>query len=176
MAAAVLASSKGNRLSAGQEANRRAPRVFAAAPESRPMADTPTGGPKLKAESPPRRAMGGMGSGSRMRNRAPLRLLSSLRGAGTLIWNGRSVAAAYELDVFAVGDAHLATGTLEGDFSGGMPDEGAPPADDARLTLSDGRQFEVEIVHVEVDAVEFEARRPSELAAWVDAPHPAHRD
>lgn len=174
--AGVLTSPKGNRLSAGEDANRRAPRVFAPAPESHAMGGSSQGVPPPKTQTAPKRSMGGMGAGGRMRNRAPLRLLSSLRGTGTLSWDGGSLPATYELDVFSAGETHLATGTLEGEFSALSPiDEGEPFVGEVRLTLADGRQIEVELVHIEPGGAEFEARRPSDIADLSPAPHASHK-
>ena len=97
-----------------------------------------------------------------MRGRPRLKLLGALRGAGTLVWPGGSIEAAYELDIFGSGDARSASGNLEGDFSAvPAPDPDDPdtaPITGARLRLDGGHEIAIEITALEPDVVEFEAQ------------------
>jgi hypothetical protein len=93
------------------------------------------------------------------RNSAPLRLISALRGQGTLTWSGGSVSAAYELDLFDRGAVHLASGNLEGDFSSLMAkdDGAAAQAGGGRLRLDDGREVDIVLISLDPAGADFEA-------------------
>jgi hypothetical protein len=94
-----------------------------------------------------------------------MKLLAALRGEGALVWSGGSIAATYELDLFASGPTKTASGQLEGDFSALV--DGMPTAVDeasalgASLRLDDGREIEIDLVSLEPSVAEFEARGSS---------------
>jgi hypothetical protein len=102
------------------------------------------------------------------RGRPKLKLMGSLRGAGTLVWADGEAAATYELDVFGAGAALSVSGSLEGDFAalvpapppppeaGEEPAEAAPPA--ARLRLDGGRELSVTLVSLDPGGAEIEAQ------------------
>jgi hypothetical protein len=94
-----------------------------------------------------------------------MKLLAALRGEGALVWSGGSIAASYELDLFASGPMKTGSGQLAGDFSALVDrtpsalDE--PSAVAAHLRLDDGREIEIDLVSLEPSAAEFEARGSS---------------
>src|SRR5580698_1900299 len=91
----VLDSPRG-RLTAGKAANRRAPRVFEAVPESDTMSANPTDGgtsPPKSGGRPPKSWAG----------RSRMKLVGALRGKGALLVAERTVPASYEMDVFDLG-------------------------------------------------------------------------
>jgi hypothetical protein len=141
------------------------------------MGASSKGAPEPKTDPAPRRTSPAPVSWSargNMRGRARLKLLGSLRGAGALVWSGGVIPAAYELDVFAGGETRSASGNLEGDLSA-LPTQ-APDAPDAtllsgvRLRLADGRELAVDLVSLEADFAEFEARLTAADTDLVPAP------
>ena len=116
--------------------------------------------PRPEAATPPpapAKPRGGSSWGARSFNRdgAKLKLMGSLRGDGLLILADRSISAAYELDIYGRnGGTRSASGHLEGDFAA-LVDADAPAA---RLRLSDGVEFEIELTDLEADLAEFETR------------------
>jgi hypothetical protein len=92
--------------------------------------------------------------GRSWRGRAQLKLVGAQRGAGTLVWSGRAIPAAYELDVFSQGETHSVQGKLDGDFSELV--DGEESGGRARLRLDDGREIEIDVVDLEPDGADFE--------------------
>ncbi|HEX7761186.1 MAG TPA: hypothetical protein VF459_16890 [Caulobacteraceae bacterium] len=87
--------------------------------------------------------------------RAKLKLIGSLRGAGSLIWSGGATPAAYEIDLFANGDQRSASGNLEGAFA--VLAAGDPASEDLLLKLQDGREVAIQVAEFEPDFAEFES-------------------
>ena len=106
---------------------------------------------------------------------AQLKLLTTLRGEGALVWSGGSIVATYELDVFARGPVRSASGQIEGDLSALVErpaaDDGEPSAG-CRLQLDDGREIAIDLVSLEAEGADFEAGDASVgvLAARADQP------
>jgi hypothetical protein len=94
--------------------------------------------------------------GGSWRGRGQLKLVGARNGAGTLVWSGRAIPAAYELDVFAQGETRTVQGKLEGDFSDLMDADGGGGR--ARLRLDDGREIEIDVVDLEPWGADFEAK------------------
>ena len=90
------------------------------------------------------------------RGRGQLKLVGARNGAGTLVWSGRAIPAAYELDVFAQGETRTVQGKLEGDFTE-LVDADAGGGR-ARLRLDDGREIEIDVVDLEPWGADFEAK------------------
>jgi hypothetical protein len=90
------------------------------------------------------------------RGRGQLKLVGARNGAGTLVWSGRAVPAAYELDVFAQGETRTVQGKLDGDFSGLI--DGDTDAGRAQLRLDDGREIEIDVVDLEPWGADFEVK------------------
>jgi hypothetical protein len=90
------------------------------------------------------------------RGRGQLKLVGARNGAGTLVWSGRAIPAAYELDVFAQGETRTVQGKLEGDFSDLI--DGDADAGRARLRLDDGREIEIDVVDLEPWGADFEVK------------------
>jgi hypothetical protein len=92
--------------------------------------------------------------------RLPLKLMSALRGEGTLIWSNLAMPAAYELDIYAAGAVRSMQGNLEGDFSGLVT--GDEPGDrrlnGARLKLDDGREIEIDLTDLDPSYANFEGQ------------------
>ena len=123
--------------------------------------------PRPETPAPPAKPRGGSSWGARSFNRdsAKLKLVGSLRGEGLLVLADGAIPARYELDIYARGGgARSASGHLEGDFAG-FADGDAPAA---RLRLSDGVEFEIDLTDLEPDLAEFETR--GDLPAAVSAP------
>jgi hypothetical protein len=113
------------------------------------------------------------GTQRRPQDRAPLRLLGALRGDGTLIWPGGSIAVAYELDLFGRGPARQASGNLEGDFSTLcpiQPDDALPEG--VRLRLDDGVELTIELTALGADEAAFEASDPAVSALKLSSQPP----
>jgi len=94
--------------------------------------------------------------GGSWRGRGQLKLVGARNGAGTLVWSGRAIPAAYELDVFAQGETRTVQGKLEGDFSDLVHGEAAGGR--ARLRLGDGREIEIDVIDLEPWGADFEAK------------------
>ncbi|MDR3507526.1 MAG: hypothetical protein P4L64_06470 [Caulobacteraceae bacterium] len=156
--------------------NRRAPRDFAAIPKGMVMdaslrginlrgassqgADMPTtkSQPRTASRAP---SSWGLGKG---RDRSPLKHLGALRGAGMLTWSGggAGLAAEYELDVYERGAVRTVTGSLEGDFSTLLGEDGEALAlTSLRLRLEDGRQLTVELTDIDPSTAGFDAQGAS---------------
>jgi hypothetical protein len=97
-----------------------------------------------KPKTPARPARAG---GWKWRGRSPLKLVGARNGDGVLMWSGFAIPAAYELDVFSLGDAHSVQGTLEGDFSSLMRRGEARVRESggARLRLDDGHELDIDV-------------------------------
>lgn len=109
--------------------------------------------PPSDKPEPPKTAKG-PGFGSR-RGKRSLKLLRTLRGDGTLMAAGRSFAVGYQMDLYADGDRTVASGSLDGDFTGLADDlEGG----EAVLTQEDGAETAVTLETVEDDGAEFQVR------------------
>ena len=96
----------------------------------------------------------GPGFGSRRGNR-PLKLLKTLRGDGTLLADGRTFTVGYQLDLYADGERSVASGSLDGDFSGLAE---ALEGGEAVLTQEDGDETPETLETVEDDGAEFQVR------------------
>ena len=108
--------------------------------------------PSDKPEPP--KAAKGPGFGSR-RGKRSLKLLKTLRGDGSLLAAGRTIAVGYQMDLYADGDRQVASGSLDGDFAGLVEDlEGG----EAVLTQEDGVDTPVTLENVEDDGAEFQVR------------------
>jgi hypothetical protein len=105
-------------------------------------------------------AAGGRVSWARGRGRATMKLLGARRGDGLLVYADLAIPAAYVIDVYAQGDTHSASGSLEGDFSPLIADEAPdePRMFGARLRLDDGRELAIELVDVEPTNADFDVR------------------
>lgn len=108
--------------------------------------------PSDKPEPP--KAPKGQGFASR-RGKRPLKLLKTLRGDGALRIDGRSLAVSYQMDLYADGDRSVASGSLDGDFTGlAETFEGG----EAVLVQDDGVETPVTLETVEDDGAEFQVR------------------
>lgn len=144
---------------AGKDANRRAPRVFATAPESHAMSHSSPGVHAPIAEAPTRSAPTAQrGLRSKWRDPAKLKLLASLRGDGLLTWEGGQAPMRYELDLFGAGTSRSASGNLEGDFAGLRVDGESPEVAAATLRLADGQEIVVDLSDLQADFAEFHSR------------------
>jgi len=138
------------RLLAGKATNRRAPRVFVSAWKATPMT-TPS--PDAGAPAP---AIAARPQGRSWRGRSQLKLIGARNGAGTLVWSGRAIPAAYELDVFSQGETRSVHGKLEGDFAELTGDDAGGGR--AQLRLDDGRELEIDVVDLEPWGADFEVK------------------
>lgn len=102
----------------------------------------------------PPRAPKGPGFGSR-RGKRSLKLLKTLRGDGQLLAAGRGFAVGYQMDLYADGDRSVASGSLDGDFTG-LADE--LEGGEAVLTREDGVKTPITLETVEDDGAEFQVR------------------
>jgi hypothetical protein len=89
-------------------------------------------------------------------SRSAMKLLGARRGDGLLVSAGLSVPAAYVIDVYAQGDAHTASGALEGDFSSLLGDEASDEPRPASLRLDDGRELAIELLDLEASTADFD--------------------
>ncbi len=123
------------------------------------------------APAPAPKARGGASWGSRSfgRDNIRLKLVGALRGEGLLVVADRTIPTTYELDVYARGATHTATGHLEGDFSGFADAEGEAPT--ATLSLVGGAKVEIDLIDLEADMADFETRGtvPASLIASLHA-------
>lgn len=108
---------------------------------------------------PAKQARGAWGAHGKLQERLRLRLLGALRGDGALVWAGGVVGVAYELDLFGRGEAQVADGNLEGDFSAlipAAPDKLAMPIP-MRLRLDDGFELEIALMGLDAATGDFDA-------------------
>ena len=130
------------------------------------MSTSPRGGATPEAAKPqaaspqaetPRRPTNGRSHGT-WRGRERLRLVGARRGDGAVVWSGRAIPVAYELDVFASGAHCTIQGALEGDLSRLKPRGPAGPIQTGvRLRLDDGQEIDIELAEVGTQSAEFNA-------------------
>ena len=137
---------------ARQAPNRRAPRVFAAVPESKMMDGTSEGAQRPKPKTPAPRG--------NWHGRARMKLIGVLRGDGHLVWPDLVLPVSYELDIFDMGAMRSVSGSLEGDFAALLADQESDSAQKpgARLRLSDDRELAVDLIALEPFTAAIEAQ------------------
>ena len=90
----------------------------------------------------------------------PLRLTTTLRGEGALLWGkSGSLPVTYAVDVYRQGPGHVANGDVRGDLNRLA---GRVPAD-VRLRLATGEEVRVLLSDIEPDlaSVEFQDQPPA---------------
>lgn len=86
------------------------------------------------------------------RGRTSLKLLTSLRGAGSLRWVSGAVQVTYQLDLYERRNGRVASGSIDGDLAV-LGEETA-----ARLQLAGGMVLPITLLQVEEDNAMFENR------------------
>ncbi len=87
----------------------------------------------------------------------PLRLLKSLRGAGTLLWGRRAAReVSYCIDLYGQGGFLSGDGDVRGDLADLV---GKAPSN-VRLRLASGEETQVALGEVEADSASIELLRP----------------
>ena len=92
----------------------------------------------------------------------PLRLATTLRGEGALLWGKQAQApVAYAVDIYRQGPAHVGNGDVRGDLTrlvGRVPQ-------DVRLRLASGEEVRIFLTDIESDVASVELRdQPSDTA------------
>jgi hypothetical protein len=90
------------------------------------------------------------------RREGRMRLLKALRGPGVLIWSDGWVPVTYELDVFQLGSACVASGALQGDLDKLAALFQLDVACGTRLRTADGWEIDVDLIGLEGDAASFD--------------------
>jgi hypothetical protein len=123
--------------------------------------------PPLPA-TPEAAPLAGASKGWRGKSRDRLKFLGARRGEGVLLWSDQVIAAAYEIDVFSLGESRTVQGALQGDFAAlvSADPDSEPATRQARLRLDDGREIEIGLTEMAETFADFEATgAPADLLA-----------